>query len=217
MTKRKKIGIIIDYALRFPSFSECYNVMKEQILLGMQNASESELNERDISERDFWSKLYVKDLEAYSFYETKPSPKENSGVDFDYSWDSYFYNEEHKLKFIEDWSFNLYSQSALTCKSEDINLINITQSKLCDVVLIDIASHSRKIPATFAFLGKARCFVKELRFLSLSELNLIKDEFVGIYNPLENNQQLIPKNEPRKPSTVFLNWLIEIEKKINNK
>jgi len=211
---RAKIGVVLDYTLRFPNFKDCYIAMRKQVLTGMEIATNE--NKKDISERDFWSALHMKDVEGYNFYETHIGPQENWGVDFDYTWGKYFYNKEHLLRFIEDWSFNLFGQG-LVPKKEDIHLLNICQSKVCDVVLIDKCTHSRKILNTFAYLSKLGLFPKEVRFVTEKELSDIEGEFIDIYNPYKDNKKvLIPTNESRKPSTALLEWLMSIEKKIKN-
>ncbi len=210
---RNKIGVVLDYTLRFPNFKDCYTSMKKQILTGMDVAIEE--NRKDISERDFWSTLHSKDVEGYTFYETALPPQENWGIGFDYTWRKYFYNEEHLKKFLEDWSFNLFGQG-LVPKKEDVNLFNICQSKVCDVVLLDKCTHTRKVPNTLAYLSKLGLFFKEIRFITEKELEELKTskEFLEIYDASKDaSKALIPANEPRKPSTSLLEFLMKIEKK----
>jgi len=213
MEEKPKIGIVIDYSLRFPNFKENYNSMRKQILTGIETEVNTE-NKRDISERGFWSSMHIKDSEAYNFYEKQATPKENWGEGFDYTWEKYFYNKEHLNKFIEDWSFNLFTQAS-NAKKEDIHLINICQSKLCDVVLIDKCSHTRKIPNTFAFLSKLGIFPKQVIFVTESELEKTKENYIAIYNPFEDYKKVLsPSEELRKPTSSFLDWFMSIERLI---
>jgi hypothetical protein len=215
--QRKKIGIIIDYTLRIPNFKDCYTSMKEEIITGMTKTVEENskiVNKKDVSKRDFWINMYVQDSQAYAYYETKPAPVENWGPDFDYTFKKYFYNNTHRLKFLEDWSFNLFAQG-FSMKREDVNLINVCQSKLFDVVLLDRVTHTRKIPNTFAFLSKMGVFVKEVRFIREDgEIDNLKEELIAIYDPYtDNSKVIIPFKDIGKATSSFLKWLMDIESK----
>lgn len=215
--ERKKIGIVIDYSIRIPDFINCYRSCKKEVIAGAAIVEEQALKQ-DNSGRSFWINLHKKNNEEYEFYETSPLPAENFGDGFDYTLKKYFYNEEHRLKFLDDWSFNLFGQGSVT-NNADINLINICQSKLCDVILIDRVTHSRKIPNTLGFLSKASLFVKGIQFINkVEEIEKLEKDpsFLGIYDPFKNNSLVIVPGRTKigEPSLNFLNWLMEIESKI---
>jgi hypothetical protein len=217
--ERKKIGIFIDYVLRVPDFKECYTKMKQEIITGMTSAepgvssgqSEYVDNKKDTSGRDFWVGLHKTDPKAYAFYETKASPAENFGPDFDLTYRKYFYNNEHRLKFLENWSYPLFAQNA-SIKKEDLNLINICQSQLCDVILLDRIPHIRKISNTFALLSKLGLFVKEVRFINREEdVAELSKEMLDVYDPITDPSKVLSSKE-KGQSKNFLNWFMELEK-----
>ena len=110
----------------------------------------------------------------------------------------------------------MFGQGSVT-NAEDIKLINICQSKVADVVLIDRTTHTRKIPNTLAFLSRSQIFVKEIKFInSIDELNAIKKDknYIDVYDPIADPSRVL--NVPTKqgqPSEKLLNWLLEVEKK----
>ena len=177
-TKRPCVGIVIDFCLRIPEFKEAYIKFKEQILVGLQsNGEEMELNKKAMANNTF-SNLQKKDPKAYEFYLKTAAPLNNIGKDFDITFKKYFFNEEHRIKFLSEWSYGLFGQGSATNKA-DINLINTAQTKLCDIVLIDRADYTRKIPNTLAFLSRAGLFIKEIKFIKAEEeLKELKKELI---------------------------------------
>ena len=165
---RKKIGIVLDYSIRVPNFKDCFTKCKAEIISGTMsqenNGGDIAKSAKDFSGRDFWIDLHKAGNESYSFYETCLVPEENFGPNFDYTYKKYFYNNEHRLKFLEDWSYNMFGQGSVS-NPADIKLINICQSKVADVILIDRTTHSRKVANTLAFLSRAQLFVKGVEFV----------------------------------------------------
>jgi hypothetical protein len=218
---KKKIGIIIDYTLRLPEFKECYTNLKQQILAGIasdQSQEETIKSSRDKTNRDFWINLHKTDSKNYLFYETAPIPINNCGDGFDYTWKKYFPNNDHRLKFLEDWSYSLFGQGGVI-RTADVKLINVCQSKVCDVVLIDRVTHTRKVPNTLAFLSRAGIFIKEIRFVNqIEELEEMKKEFVGIYDPIaEPKLAIIPTSATGESSKTLLDFMLKVEKTVNKK
>lgn len=218
--ERKKIAIVIDYSIRIPNFRDCFAKCKAEIFSGESISADHNLTQRskDQTGRDFWINLHKKGNEEYSFYETIPVPPENFGEGFDYTLKKYFYNDEHRLKFLDDWSYNLFGQGSVTNNS-DINLINICQSKVCDVILIDRVTHSRKIPNTLSFLSKSSLFIKGIQFINkIEEIEELEKNpsFIGIYDPVKDNSLvLIPgRTKIGEPSSVLLDWFMKIENKL---
>jgi hypothetical protein len=229
--KKSKVGIVIDNVIRIPNFIESYTNIKEIILAGnpaadmlstkklgvVDDDGDSYKPKIDIDLRNFWQLLANREPECIPFYQKTPIPSKDFGPDFDITWDKYFYSREHKLKFLEEYSYSLFGQGAVANKA-DIILINTAQSKLCDIVLIDIASHTRKIPNTFAFLGRSGLFIKELVFINtLEELGELKKSLVDIWNPFEDaTKKIEPSKTIGKATPHFLNWFMALEKKIKN-
>ena len=222
---REKIGIIIDYSIRVPDFRGCYSKCKAEIISGAVSNDGVDLAREEVKKsgtnRDFWISLQEDGGDSYSFYEKTPGPQENFGSEFDYTHKKYFYNDEHRLRFLEDWSYNLFGQGSVT-NVADINLINICQSKICDVVLIDRTTSLRKIPNTYAFLSRTQLFTKGVRFINTKEEleSLVKSgEFLKIYDAVEDpSLALIPgRSKIGEPSEVFLKWLMDLEKQIKSK
>lgn len=210
--KRIKIGIYIDYVLRTPSFKDCYSKCKTEILSGTDDNFIK--STKDVSGRDFWSSLSKKSLEEYSFYETSLIPQENFGPTFDISYSKYFKNKEHLLKFLEDWSYNLYGQGSVN-NAADVRLINTCQSKVCDVYLLDKTTHSRKVTNTLAFLSRSQLFVKGVEFVN--EKENLEEEYFAIYDPYKDSELILtPLNKQGEPSEKFLDFFIDLEKKIKN-
>ena len=136
----------------------------------------------------------------------------------DITYRKYFYTPEHRIQFLTDWSYNLFGQGAVTNKV-DINLLNVAQSKLFDVILIDRCTHTRKIGNTFAYLARTGVFCKEVMFISNEEeLEALKEEeyILGIWNPFENKDQIILPGKFGEPTKEFLLWLQEQEKKTHS-
>lgn len=211
--KRKKIGIVIDYSIRIPNFKESYLKFKEQVLTGV--ASASNLLEEDIlDENNFWEKEKKLYPEMIEFYSKTPVPSSNWEPGFDLTYTKYFFNKDHLSKFLEEWSFNLFGQGIIANKA-DINIINLAQSKLFDIVLLDVITHTRKVSNTFAFLSKSGLFVKEVRFVSVDELKELKKEFIGLWDPFSEENKVVENvNRFEKPTQKLLDWFMEIETKI---
>lgn len=208
MKKRHKVGIVIDYTLRLPNFKESYSALKEQILL---NEIDNKIDKKDIVlENNYWQQQ-AQSEDVLKFYAQTSIPELDNT--FDISLQKYFYNKEHLNRFLEEWSYNLYGQGGVTNRT-DINIINIAQSKLCDIVLIDLITHTRKVVNTFAFLSRTGLFVKEVRFLTNKELEDCTVEFTDIWNPYENNIIIFPPTSINKPTEKFLEWFEKVEKKI---
>ena len=214
---RKKIAITIDYVIRIPDFKECFTKCKTEIITGamsQENSSSTVKSFKDSMERDFWIGLHTTDAKAYSFYETCLAPKENYGPTFDYTYKKYFYNNEHRIKFLEDWSYNLFGQGAVI-NPADVRLINICQSKVCDVILVDRVTHARKVPNTMAFLSRSQLFIKGIEFINKTEeLKERKEsgEFLDVYDPIVDFSKVLTSPiKTGETSEEFLNWLIKLE------
>ena len=210
---KPRLGIILDYTLRIPEFKECYTKFKEQVLVGMSSAGEEiELNKKSAKNNAF-ADLQKKDPAAYDFYVKTPIPASNFGADFDLTFKKYFFSDDHRLKFLSEWSYGLFGQGAVTNKA-DINLINVAQTKLCDIILIDRADYTRKIPNTFAFLSRAGLFIKELRFINQEdEIDSLKKELVACWDPFTDAKQIIePGAKYGQHTQAFLDFLMEAEK-----
>jgi len=201
---RYKVGIVIDYTLRFPDFTSCYNQMKKDILEG-EMAKETENKNTNST---YFKELSQNSREAYDFYIKTPTPV--YGPNFDYTFRSYFFSLTDLTNFLEAWVFNLYSP-AETLKKINTEFINICQSKLCDVVLIDKGAFGRKIPNTLAFLSKSRVIFKELIYIGSSdELVRRRPEFFDIFDPLEQFKN--EKIDYTLQNNKFLDWLEGVEK-----
>lgn len=215
MKQRERIGIVLDYGIRIPQFKETYLKFKEQVLVGM--TAGQHLDQADIiDENSYWAKAIKADPTIADFYAKQPIPASNYGDDFDITLKKYFMNNEHRLKFIEEWSFALYGQGAPTNKA-DITVINTAQSKLCDIVLIDRTTNARKIPNTFAFLSRSGVFVKEVVFTNTEdEIEAVKKTCIAVWDPFKDPKQILtPGAKFGQPTEKFVEWFIEQEKLIN--
>lgn len=215
MSKRPKIGIVLDYSIRIPDFKESYLKLKEQILVGI--TAGAGLDEASIvDENNYWSKAIKEDPSISEFYAKVSIPEFDAN--FDITFGKYFMTPEHRLKFLEEYSYNLFGQGGVTNKA-DITIINTAQSKLCDIVLIDRCTNTRKVANTFAFLSRAGIFVKEIVFINtIDELNEIKGDLDACWDPFTDKEQVIQISEKAgQPTEKFLAWIMEVEKQINNK
>lgn len=213
--KRLKCGVVIDYSIRIPEFKETFLKIKEQVLVGM--AAGQHLEQADLlSENSFWTKAVKEDSKVSDFYATIPIPESNISDDFDITFKKYFYNNEHRLKFLEEWSYGIFGQGAVTNKA-DVTLINTAQSKLCDIVLIDRCTNARKVPNTFAFLSRSGLFIKEVVFVNTEEeINEIKEGLIACWDPYTNKEQIIkPGAKFGQPTQSFMDWFMSTEKLIN--
>lgn len=194
--KRQKIAIYIDYSIRIPLFKETYEKFKEVLFSNNLNI--------DKEGQDFWQSE-IGNEEIFNFY-VKTSIENIEDINLKGNYDVFFYNKDHLKRFLQEYSFNLFSDALVTNK-RDIDLINISQSKLFDVTLIDVYYSSRKIQNTLYFLSVNRVTFRDLKFFHVDEI-IDESEFFAIWNPVKNSNQ--SNNEK---SDVFLNWLKELETK----
>ena len=149
--------------------------------------------------------MELKNPEIENFYISK-NVDNIDDINLKGKFETYFYNQEHLNKFLEDYSYNLYSD-CIVPSNKDIELINICQDRLFEVVLIDQIHSKRKIGNTFFFLSKVRVYPRNVIFLRPNQ-QINKDNFFAIWNPLEN------ENHFNDNSDNFLNWLQDLEKKV---
>ena len=209
---RPKIGIVIDFSIRIPELKETFLKFKEQVLVGM--ASGQHLDQEDVvDENNYWTQAVKADPSIADFYAKVAIPATNSGADFDITLRKYFMTNEHRLKFIEEWSYALYGQGTITNKA-DVTVINTAQSKLCDIVLIDRCTNGRKVPNTFAFLARSGMFIKEVVFTNTEdELNEVKKGLNACWDPFTDPKQVINAGAKfGQPTQSFLDWIMEEEK-----
>lgn len=204
MRKKNKVAyIVIDHAIRIPEFVANYSALKTKIF------------SNDV-EKSFWTQLETTEPKAYKFYQTVASPISEADLDFDITYRKYFYNNEHRLKFMEEYSFNLFGGGGVVNR-HDITLINIAQTKLVDIVLIDRVNHTRKITNTFAFLARSGIFVKSILFIGTEkEIERLakKKNCLGIWNPFADPKMIINKpSNVNEPTEAFLEWFKLIEQK----
>lgn len=200
--KRKKIAIFIDYTIRVPFFNTIFSGFKQYMFENLQDEIDQE---GDFLLRDFW-KEEIKKKEVEAFY-MPLNPNEDDYENKDFR--KYFYNEEHFFKFIEDYSFALFSDGTVP-NNKDVDMINIAQKHLFDVVLIDEYLSTRKKLNTFFYLSKIRVTPQSIVFLKEDEL-LDETEFLAVWNPKKNKDQV---NGPNLGE--FENWLKELEGVIKN-
>ena len=101
VSRRPRVGIVIDYSLRVPNFKESYLKFKEQVLVGV--ASAANLGEEDIlDENNFWEKEKKLHPEMITFYSKTPVPNSNWEPGFDLTYTKYFFNKDHLSKFLEE-------------------------------------------------------------------------------------------------------------------
>lgn len=227
---RPRVGIIIDYTIRIPDFTTCYNKFKEMVLIGLKGESDlyfgkrvSKKKKQEIVElkqqaTNFFDTLEKTDSKAYDFYLHIPNFTNTIPVDFDITYKKYFYNNEHRLKFLESWSFNLYGQGTPINRS-DLHVLNTAHSQLCEIILIDRITTIRKIPNTYTYLGRCGLYAQELHFCyNEEELNKIKETLTYYWDPFMNQDQVMLSFEDFTKSTPkFLDWFKEIEKEIQEK
>lgn len=206
MLSRKKIGIYIDYSIRIPALQESYTLFKNALFKDTYNLNKinDEKNSINNNVTFYWSEQ-MRDKDIMMFY-SKNDPRKINNSEVKESFQELFFNEEHYRKFLDEYSFNLYSDSNVASK-KDIDIINIAQSELFDITLIDDIISPRKISNTFYFLSKNRLFPQSVLFIhEKQELN--KSSYFAIWNPKEDKSQ---RNEDK--SEVFLNWMKELEQK----
>lgn len=170
---------------------------------------------RGIDGRNFWNELNQTDPAAVAFYKASKTPVANMGGDFDLSYRKYFYNLDHCLKFLQEYSFQLFGTGQVTNKM-DTDIINTAQSKLCDIVLFDRTPYSRKVPNTFGFLSRAGLYVRSVVFVTNEkEIEELKKDAIGIWDPKEDPTQCIDYPKAiNQPTQKLLDFFMEIERNI---
>lgn len=170
--------------------------------------------DRELDQRNFWHELNETDPKAAKFYKEIEVPKANFDDEFDLTYKDYFYNVDHRFRFLQEYSYNLFGRGSVTNKA-DIELINTAQSKLFDVILIDRAPYGRKVGHTFAFLSRARLYIKGVEFVTSNEqYEQIKQQCVDVWDPKINREQAIGySSQVNQPTEKFLNWLMGLEEK----
>lgn len=196
---RKKIAIYIDYTIRIPNFIETYNSFKSELF---SNLEEKDMNKNDI--RLYWIKE-LKNSVVEDFYIKNSIPLDNYDIR-KFGMLSFFYNEEHYKKFLEEYSFNLYVDCVVPNKN-DLIVINTAQSKLFDIVLIDEVSSKRKVTNTLFFLSKNIVYPQSIIFLDKGQ-SINEENYFGIWNPQKDMKQI-----NQNKNNDFLEWFIELEKK----
>lgn len=209
MKARKQIAIYLDYSVRIPNFKATYELFKQNLYkdnTDLTYEDKDELGDQDV--RFFWS-FEMKNPDVENFYVSKSASK----ID-DYkllgNFQPYFYNEIHLQKFLEEYSYNLYSDCEITSLN-DLDYINTCQAQLFDVVLIDKFSTVRKISNTCFFVAKSRLYPRNIVFLGPNQ-EMNHSNFIGVWNPVTNKEQFNAEK-----SEVFLNWLKDLEAKYNEK
>lgn len=203
MKPRERIAVFIDYAIRIPNFNKTYTHFKNAIFNNNEGEYDldAEVNRDDEEEekierpeenilpdafRFFWSKE-LENPEVESFYSKKTVEKDDyelKGSNFK----EYFYSESHWMKFMEDYSFNLYGDAELPYK-KDIDLLNIAQTHLFDVMLVDEFYTTRKKSNTFFYLSKIRITPQGVVFLGPGQ-QLNEASYLGIWNPKKDSEQM---------------------------
>lgn len=209
MKARNKIAIFIDYSIRIPNFLQAYKNFKLEIFSDKNTNIdfEDELVKNDV--RQFWQlQLQNPEIEMFYFKKELKMPKtdyevKNLGIE------SFFYNEEHVSRFLEDYSYNLYVD-CLVPNRNDLNIINVAQSQLFDIVLVDEITTKRKVSNTLFFLSKNTVYPQTIIFLDKGQV-LNEDNYVAIWNPKKNSEQI---NADK--SDIFLNWFMDLEKKFKD-
>lgn len=209
--ERKKIAVYIDYAIRVPNFIETYNKFKESLFVvdvdhETEDIKDTEETEETIGldlSRFFW-KAELEKPEVERFY-LHSVIKETNNYNLK-NWEPYFFNKEHYNKFLEEYSFNLFVDCEVACK-RDIDFLNIAQSHLFDVVLIDEYIVSKKKLNTFFFLSKSRVLPLMVVFLGPGK-KIAEENYFGVWNPKVNSEQINEEGEGG-----FEMWLKELEDK----
>lgn len=184
MPERKKIAVYIDYSLRTPSFYKTYSLFLNFIF---DNGENKDLEDTPVS--FFWKSELTKP-EVKEFY-LKQKNKTLSTDDYEYkdlNFADFFYNEEHYKNFLEEYTFNLYA-NADSPSNKDIQLLNIAQSFLFDVILIDEYIFPRKKLNTFYFLSKQRIMPGAVLFLGPGQ-SISEESYFAIWNPKKYPDQI---------------------------
>lgn len=198
MHERKKIAIYIDYSLRTPSFNKSYTLFHNSLF--------DKKEDDDIPLNNFWKSEVENNQDIYDFYFKQKLDEKD-----DYSYRNtnladYFYNEEHYKKFLEEYTFNLYADCD-SPSNRDIQFLNIAQSYLFDVILIDEYIFPRKKLNTFYFLSKHRIMPQAVLFLGPGQ-EITESSYYGIWNPRKDLNQMNGNDFGE-----FEMWLKELESK----
>jgi hypothetical protein len=169
-----------------------------------------------IDKRNYWNELNQTDPAAVAFYKATPTPVTNIGGEFDLSYGKYFYSREHLLRFLQEYSFNLFGTGQVTNKA-DTDIINTAQSQLCDIILFDRIPYARKEANTFAFLSRSSLYVRSVNFATNDdEIKALKEGAIAVWDPKADPTQCI--DYPTKmgtPTKKLLDFFMDLEKKIN--
>lgn len=205
---RKRVGIILDYSIRVPDFHTAYNNLKNSIISNEEIGHSSDEDTGMVA--GYWQTLKLKEPESFEFY-VKTVPPAITDPTFDISYKSYFHTPEQRAQFLLEYSFNLYG-SGSPLNKEDIKNLNLAQTHLFDIVLIDRCTNSRKISNTFAYLSRAGLFIKEIVFVNTDEeIKEIEKDLLGIWNPFDKREQAIV-TEGLTATQALLDWLMSLEK-----
>lgn len=183
--------------------------------LAKNNAIKKTKATAGIDNRNYWNELNKTDKKAVEFYRNVISPQTNIGKDFDLSYTKYFYNNEHRMRFVQEYSYNLFGTGQVTNKA-DIDVLNTAQTKLCDVILFDRVPFARKVPNTFAFLSRSGLYIRSVVFVtSEEEIQDLKKGCIAVWDPKEDASQCIdfPK-EVNKPTKKLLQFFMDVERSI---
>lgn len=200
--ERKKIAIYIDYALRTPNFNASYEAFRTELFSDKSFDLVFDTEEKEnLTGPQYWQ-LQMADKEIEKFY-MNAKLLDN---DYDYcsgGFASYFYNIDHFVKFLDEYSYNLYTDCEVPNK-QDIDIINIAQTELFDVVLIDTYVSRRKKSHTFYYLTRNSVYPKSIVFLN--DTDVLDGEYIGVWNPKFNKDQ-----RNGKGNKSFLDWLKLLE------
>lgn len=224
MINRKKIAVFVDYSIRIPNFQQSYQIFKDSLFkdnFGINSDEETAKDEElklTKAQRDagliagghdkvrfYWQKE-LEQPEIMKFYMGK-NPETIKDDSIKGTFKDWFFNTEHLRKFLEEYSFNMYSADCIVPNKQDIAIINIAQTSLFDVHLFDRVYNSRKIRNTLHFLSKNAVVVRSITFLNSDE-EFDNTGYLGVWDPSINNEQL-----NKEGSTVFLEWFKELESK----
>ena len=200
---RRKIAIYIDYSLRIPNFTTAYEAFKADLFSdrAFGVTAEDEITKNDL--RFYWSEQ-MKDPKVESFYVSKKVPESN--MELKGKFDDYFYSNDHLLKFIDDYSYNIYVDTQMP-NPQDVEVINIAQELLFEVVLIDEYYSKRKKSNTLFYLSKIRAYPQSIIFLGNGQ-KINEDNYFGIWNP-----KVDPSQVNKIGDKTFIEWLKSLEAK----
>jgi hypothetical protein len=225
---RKRICIFIDGALRIPNFKKTYELFKHSMFnsnvdefdMEVEGTDETDKGECEGGNEDdtpsnngpgfeearfFWSKE-IESPEVEAFYAKKKVVKEDEDlIQSDYK--EYFYSNEHWEKFMEDYSFAIYGDGELPFK-KDVDLLNIAQTYLFDVILVDEFYTTRKKSNTFYYLSKIRITPQAVLFLGPGQ-KVNESTYFGVWNPKVNKGQV-----NKEGFGDFEMWLKDLEQQL---